>query len=269
MSRTGVAPTDIGNALTAAGVRKGDTVLLHSDAIVAAQLPAMPEQQRLDAVIEAAESVLGPDGTLVMPAFTYSFARNEVFDVLSTPSTVGMLSERFRMRAEARRSADPIFSVAAKGRLAAELASLPVKECFGQESVFQVLHRSNALIVCLGCSLTSGGTFVHYVEKCHSVNYRYDKTFSGVIRWPDATSTNASVVYYVRDLARKSEANLVRLQRHLEMLGLLRKAPLGRFQVLGIRAADWFDTAWNMLEDDPLSLIDEGARSSEAVLQQR
>jgi aminoglycoside 3-N-acetyltransferase len=258
VSAIGIVPADIGDALSALGLRRGDVVLLHSDAVVAAQLPSMPESQRLDRVIEALERVMGADGTLVMPTFSYSFTKNETFDALQTPSTVGMLTERFRTRVGVRRTADPIFSIAANGPMAQELASLPVHECFGPQSAFALLHRVNALVVCLGCSLTNGGTFVHYVERSHGVNYRYDKTFYGVIKWPDGTSTNNSVVYYVRDLARKSGADLRRLRRRLEARGLLRSAPVGRFQMLGVRTADWFSTAWSMLDEDPVSLIEEG-----------
>ena len=262
-----IVPENISEALAAVGLRRGDTVLLHSDAIVAAQLPPMPEPARLDAVIDSVQNILGPDGTLVMPSFSYSFTKNEAFDVRHTPSTVGMLTERFRTRAGVLRSSDPIFSFAASGLGAQELASLPGRECFGADSAFAVLHRRNALIVCLGCSLSSGGTFIHYVEKSHGVNYRYDKEFSGVITRADGSSISTSVVYYVRDLARNSVANLKRLHRRLETQRLLRTASLGRFQVLGVRAADWFTTASDMLDQDPVALIEEGA--AEELLQKR
>jgi len=259
MSPASISAAEIGKALSSAGLKTGDLALVHSDAMVAGQLPAMPDEQRLDAVIGAIEDVLGAKGTLVMPVFSYSFTQGEVFDVRQTPSKVGMLTERFRTRPGVCRSRDPIFSVAAKGALADELCSRAVRECFGAQSVFAELHRRNGMILCLGCSLSSGGTFVHYVEKFHGVNYRYDKTFSGTTVLADGRSEASSVVYYVRDLARNSAANLRRLQSRLEERGLLRCATLGRSRVLGIRAGDFFQTACTMLDEDPVSLIEEGA----------
>jgi aminoglycoside 3-N-acetyltransferase len=249
----------IGEALAAIGVRSGDLALVHSDAIVAAQLPPLPDAKRLDLLIEALQASVGPEGTLAMPTFSYSFTKNETYDVLNTPSTVGMLTEHFRTQADVCRSADPIFSVAARGSRAKELCAASAKECFGPHSVFSALHRVNAYIVCLGCPLTNGGTFVHYVEKSNGVDYRYDKAFQGTIVWPDRASTEESVVYYVRNLERKSGADLRRLQRRLEANGQLKKTTLGRVRVLGVRAADIYETASQMLREDPSSLIEEGA----------
>lgn len=254
-----IDPAAIGQTLAEIGLRAGDTALVHSDAIVAAQLPPLPEAQRLDLFIDSLQSSLGHQGTLVMPAFSYSFTKNESFDVLETPSTVGMLSEHFRRQTNVRRSADPIFSVAARGPRADELCATSTKECFGPKSAFAALHRLNSHIVCLGCPLTSGGTFVHYVEKSIGVDYRYDKVFHGTVIWPDRSLTTESVVYYVRNLERRSSADLRRLQSRLEANGQLRKATLGRVRLLAIRAVDFYDTASQMLKEDPTSLIEEGA----------
>ena len=253
------------DALIGAGLRAGDSVLMHSDAMVAAQVPPMSDERRLDLVIETVLSVLGPQGTLVMPAFTYSFTKGEPFELRRTPSTVGMITERFRAWPEVSRTADPIFSFAIRGPLAPELCALPTTECFGPESVMAALHRLNCLILCVGCPLSRGGTFVHYVEKFHGVNYRYDKTFSGTIVWPDGRSTTNTVVYYVRDLARKSGADLRRLQARLLSRGLMRATAAGRGPILGVRAGDFFRTACEMLDEDPVSLIEEGAAIEEAA----
>jgi aminoglycoside 3-N-acetyltransferase len=259
LSAPNVSAEDLRHALASIGMLPGRTALVHSDAMVAAQFPPMADKERFDLVIEAVETALGPEGTLVMPAFSYSFTKGETFDLNRTPSTVGMLTEHFRMRPGVCRTADPIFSFAAKGPAARELCGLAIGECFGPQSVFAMLHRRNADIVCLGCSLTRGGTFVHYVEASQGVPYRYNKTFSGAIAWPDGRSSGASVVYYVRDLTRKSEADLRRLEKRLEVEGKLRSAVLGRTRLIAVSAADLYDTASRMLKEDPVSLIAEGA----------
>jgi len=253
-------PSAVTETLMSLGWRKGDIAFVHSDAMIVAHFPPMPKEQRLDALIAAMEAALGSEGTLVMPTFTYSFTKGECFDVLSTPSKVGMLTERFRTRAGVCRSADPIFSIAAKGPRAEELCALPVKECFGAESVFAALHRMNAHLTCVGCSLNQGGTFVHYVERAHGVNYRYDKTFPGNVIMPDGKSSTRSVVYYVRDLTRKSGYNLRRLQARLEAEGKLRRILVGRAPIVDLFADDFFTVAWKMLDEDPVALIEEGAQ---------
>jgi aminoglycoside 3-N-acetyltransferase len=234
--------------------------LVHSDSMVAAQFPEMPSHERLDLLIAAIEAAIGSNGTLVMPTFSYSFTKGEVFDICNTPSAVGMVTERFRTQAGVRRTANPIFSFACKGPRAEELCAIRANECFGGESVFAALHRLNAHIVELGCSLSQGGTFVHYVETAHGVRYRYNKTFSGKVIFSGGKTIECSVIYNVRDLTRRSEADLRRLQERLAEEGKLRTADVGRSRIMAMTANDLFDTAWKMLDEDPVSLIAEGAR---------
>jgi aminoglycoside 3-N-acetyltransferase len=264
MTQVTIAPSAIRDALAEVGVQQGDTVLVHSDAIIAAQLPPLPVSERLDLIIDALETSVGPDGTVVMPAFSYSFTKGEIFDLMRTPSDVGMLTERFRQAPSVCRSADPIFSIAAKGPQGEVLGSAPIRECFGPDSTFSILHRLNSYIICLGCPLTSGGTFVHYVEKTHGVTYRYDKVFAGTIVWPGGKSTHEQVVYHVRNLERRSGADLRRLQSRLEACGHLKKTTVGRIRVLGVRTSAFYETASQMLDEDPVSLIEEGALPQES-----
>lgn len=260
MTRVTIAPREVTDALLSVGVGRGSTVLVHPDAIVAAQFASTPTEQRLDHLIESIDAAIGESGTLLIPTFSYSFTKGEPFDVLQTPSTVGMVSERFRMLPGVSRSADPIFSFACRGLLARELCAIPVKECFGPESVFAALHRLNAHIVDLGCSMSRGGTFVHYVETAHGVDYRFRKVFSGTVILADRQPHECSVVYNVRDLTRRSAADLQRLQKRLANGKQLRSVDVGRSRIMAVTANDLFDTAWKMLDEDPVSLIAEGAR---------
>lgn len=261
MNRTPIAPSDVTNALFSVGVKPGGVVLVHPDAIVAAQFPAMPNRQRLDLLIEAIEAAVGNHGTLLMPAFSYSFTKGEPFDISNTPSAVGMVTERFRTRPGSLRTSDPIFSFSISGPLAQEFCAIRVKECFGAESLFAALHRRNAHIIDLGCSLSRGGTFVHYVETAHGVDYRFKKVFSGTVISPNRQTSDCSVVYNVRDLTRRSDGDLRRLQQRLADDGKSRTVELGRSRITAMTATDLFDTAWKMLDEDPVSLIAEGAHT--------
>ncbi len=256
--RITISPSDVTEALLSIGVTPGSVAMVHPDAIVAAQFPALSNEERLDLLIDAIEAAIGSDGTLVIPTFSYSFTKGEPFDVRNTPSAVGMVSERFRKRPGVGRTADPIFSFACKGPRSRELCALPVKECFGTESVFAALHRWNAQIIDLGCSMNRGGTFVHYVETAYGVGYRYKKTFSGTIISADGEANSRSVVYNVRDLTRRSGADLRRLQKRLADDGTSRTVRVGRSPIMSVAAQDLFDTATKMLGEEPLSLIAEG-----------
>ncbi len=261
VTRITIEPSAVTDALRSIGIKPGSVVLVHPDAIVAAQFPDMTNERRLDLLIEAIDAAIGGDGTLVMPAFTYSFTKEEAFDICNTPSAVGMVTERFRTQPGVLRTADPIFSFTCRGPHAQELCALPVKECFGAESVFAALHRLNAHVIDLGCSMSHGGTFVHYIETAHGVDYRYKKEFSGTIVLPSGETSECSVVYNVRDLTRRSDADLRRLQKRLADEGKLRTAEVGRSRIIAVTTNDLFDTAWKILDEDPVSLIAEGAHT--------
>ena len=221
------------DAFRQAGVKNGDVVMLHADAMVLAQLPPMPAEQRYQCLFDVLEKILGPQGTLVMPTFTYSLTKGECYDPDKTPSTVGALTEYFRKMPSVYRSCDPIFSVSARGALAKEFANVDINDCFGESSVFGLLNNNNAHLICFGCGLDRL-TYTHYVEQKIPVDYRYFKTFSGtIIR--HGTSEHIQMRYFVRDLTRDSEINLSSLQSKLSENGLLKKVPTGRIALYSVR----------------------------------
>lgn len=110
---------------------------------------------------------LGADGTLVLPTLTYSATLKAglAFDVRTTPSDVGALSECFRGLPGVVRSLHPTHSVAAIGPRTAELVQhhhLDREPC-GPNSPFTLLPRLDAQILMLGCGLAANTT-MHAVE---------------------------------------------------------------------------------------------------------
>src|SRR6266436_1109902 len=135
VARITISPSDVTDALLSIGVKPGGVVMVHPDAIVAAQFPSIDgsnmdgsNHERLDLLIDAMLAAVGANGTLVTPTFSYSFTKGEVFNVRNTPSAVGMVSERFRKRPGVHRTADPIFSFTCSGPLARTLSVIPAGE---------------------------------------------------------------------------------------------------------------------------------------------
>ncbi len=252
-----ISRADIAEAFRLCGVRPGDVLMLHADAMVLAQLPPMSADERFDVLFNALDDVLGAEGTLVMPTFTYSFTRGEPFEVDATPSAVGLLTEAFRTRPGVRRSRDPIFSVGARGRLADRFAEAAPDDCFGPNSAFAVLAEQDAWLACLGCSLDRV-TFTHYVEQTAGVDYRSFKTFTGV-RVDGGVETPASARYFVRDLDRDTIIDLSWLKAALIAAGALATAAVGRVGLSAVRTCDFADAATALLARSPSGLIREGA----------
>jgi len=114
--------------LNGLGVPRGGLLMVHSSlrslGHVAGGAPT---------VIDALLQTLGPDGTLVLPAFTYPLSRDPdfVFDPVHTPSLMGAISDAGRRHPEARRSLHLWPSISAIGR---SPSSAPAKASNGAPS---------------------------------------------------------------------------------------------------------------------------------------
>ncbi|ASU40586.1 hypothetical protein hmeg3_21325 [Herbaspirillum sp. meg3] len=251
-----LSATDITRAFHEAGVQRGDLLMLHSDSMVLAQLPPMSTDERCNLFFDALDEVLGPDGTLILPTFSYSFTKNENFNVQTTPSTVGMLTNHFRLMPGVLRSEDPNFSVAARGPLAPELTAIKSDDCFGSASFFAWLERQDALLAGMGCAIDRF-TFVHYLEQKANVNYRYFKNFSGMVQNGEDMRAQ-QVSYFVRDVERQTALDLSRLREVMLNKEDLLVVPVGRVALSMTRCSQFMAATMELLLENPSALIVEG-----------
>ena len=119
------------------GLKKGDIVFSHSNVgFFGFPEEGISSETVFDVIFDAFMEVIGEEGTLIVPTYTYSFPKLQPYNLDNTVSTCGVFTENFRKLPLAYRSLDPIFSVAAIGPMAHELLSdLPV-ECLGPDSFF-------------------------------------------------------------------------------------------------------------------------------------
>ncbi len=124
--------SDFTRALTELKICPGDIVCVHSQ-IFSLGCPFISKENLLELLTEILQQMVGKNGTLIMPAFSYSFCKKELFDVQNTPSDVGVLTEFFRKQKNVKRTAHPIFSFSVWGEKQEECemrslcAFLPVK----------------------------------------------------------------------------------------------------------------------------------------------
>ncbi|HEB7547832.1 TPA: AAC(3) family N-acetyltransferase, partial [Campylobacter coli] len=86
---------DLVNTLKNIGIKNGDIICVHTE-IFHFQTPLLSKNEFLNSFLEALFKAIGKEGTLIMPTFTYSFCKNEVYDKLNSKCTVGILNEFFR-----------------------------------------------------------------------------------------------------------------------------------------------------------------------------
>ena len=77
-----VFSSDVIAALEKVGIKNGDTIFVHSDVSVFGKL-AFPlgRELLLGALVEVLKRAVGREGTLIMPTFTYSFCKGEIYDI--------------------------------------------------------------------------------------------------------------------------------------------------------------------------------------------
>ncbi|MCR6581829.1 AAC(3) family N-acetyltransferase [Campylobacter insulaenigrae] len=193
---------DLIKTLCEVGIKKGDIICVHTE-LFKFGFPLLPKNEFLQTILESFFEAIGKEGTLIMPTFTYSFCKNQIYDKLNSKCEVGLLNEYFRKQKDVIRSNDPIFSFALWG---AKKYNFIKKHdsCFGTNSIFDLLVKYNAKLILFGTR--EGHTITHYVEEKIQVPYRYFKTFSG--KMIDETSKDISINYYVRHLDRPSLPNV-------------------------------------------------------------
>jgi aminoglycoside 3-N-acetyltransferase len=181
------------------GIQPGDTLFVHSSYSSLSQTPGGMENGP-QTVIDALLSILGENGTLIMPTFNYDFLRGEKWDIRSTPSQMGILTELVRKDPGAKRMFHPIYSVAAIGRLADEIETVRSDDCFGDTTIFKKLRDWNAKIVVIGLPYSKSFTFLHHCEQMANVDYRYLKEFSGTAIDQAGIPHEMNITMFVRDV---------------------------------------------------------------------
>ena len=244
--------SDISKSLKNLGLNKSDTVMIHGDAGVAAQYIWDNSNDPVSEFIKCLIAYF-ENGTVIVPTFTYSATKGEVFKPEEAPSQVGLFSEKFRQIKGVVRSHHPIFSVGCIGEKAKYFANSRLTDCFGDQTLFDKLYNKDVKLIALGCGLERL-TFVHYIEQALNVPYRFFKEFNGSIKL-GSTLENLVVRYFVRNLDINTELDFSNLEKEAISNKKMTKTSIGRFPVRLITAQDFFKIAKNLLKDDLYALI--------------
>jgi len=241
-----VSREDIREGVCALGASRGDVAMVHSSLSAFGHVDG-----GADAVIDGLLDALGPEGTLVMPTFTWGQFHAEervVFDVSRTPCETGRIPETFRTRSGVVRSVHVCHSVAAVGPRAGEVMGEGVSS-FGPGSTFDALQRLDAWIVMLGVSFQSC-TALHAVEEAVQVPYRAHRDFRGsVVILPNGTQIASASIEYLR--RHGGQNDFAKMAAVLAGKGVLRVGRIGEARCMATRMRDLFRIARPMLEKDP------------------
>lgn len=236
-------------SLAALGLGPGSVVYCHSNIGFFGALEGVKSRDELcEAVFDAVMAAIGPDGTLVVPTYSYSFSNGQDFDVAATVSKMGLFAEWVRRHPDSVRSADPCFSVAAIGPRARGLCDGLPPNSFASDSTFARFLALDGTLLNLN---HPGCTLLHHIERVLQVPYRFDKAFEGELvegerrqrlRW------EIFVRYLSDDLLAHDPWPFIQA---MARAGLSRRQALGRGEVLAMTARDVFATVEQGIARDP------------------
>ena len=213
----------------------------------------------LSGLYKAFRNQIGQEGTLIVPTFTYSFRRNEIFDVRNTPAGVeiGSFAEYVRKLPGAIRSTDPLFSMAAIGPKAKELMNRTSHNCFGEGSIYEKLFDINTLFIALGITYSTGITAFLHLELLAGVDYRKKMRFDGQSIGYDGKIYDDWAIHFARDEKKypKAYTNRDPLGKRMEEKGISKAIDFGSGHHIALHAQPFKKYVLSELEKDPHTML--------------
>ena len=228
-------------------IKKGDDLMIHGDAGIIAQLN-LKNKKRFKFFFNEIINFVGKKGTILVPSFTYSFCKTKIYNPKKSKSEVGMFGEEFRKLKISKRTNHPIFSFSIFGKNWKYYKKANIETCFGKNSIFHFFHKVNGKIISFGSLFEQSATFLHYIEESAKVNYRYFKTFEGVLK--NNIKKKIKTNYYVRDLKKKNTFIMPK-----SLSNIIREKTFGRYTVSAISSKKLFNYCCAKLKNNQNYLI--------------
>ncbi len=249
-----VTKDDIKRALQRLGVVPGDILVVHSSFKSMGTIEGGAET-----VVGAMREVLGDEGTLVFPTLCQKDWGNvyQNWNVLTSPSDIGYLTNYFRLLPGAIRSDQATHSVAAMGKHAEYITrdhgkrgqryGIYGETPFAVSSPWEKFYTLHAKILLLGVSY-SATTLRHFVE--YRLLNRYLQTLIGT---PEEEKLKEQIWHYSTRQRPGVWPTLdnMKVVPHLEQLGFVQKTTCGNATLTLFPAFDYVNTMDCEMENDP------------------
>ena len=245
-TRQSYTQQDLENCFKSVGISRDDIVMVHSGlSRLGVLMQGIKNADELSAtILKALQNVIGPNGTIVVPTFTYSLGSGEIYDPQTTPCPLmGQFSEYFWRLLEAKRSLDPFLSVAAIGPRADEFTKVVANTSFGKDSFFDRFTKmgGGTKLLTIGVELR-WATILHAYEEEFKVPYRYNKFFVGKIR-KNNTEHKISWIYNVRPYVSNAYPTFKVITDKAIKQGIIKTATIGKGIIHATKVSEYRDFA--------------------------
>lgn len=239
---------DIVSALINIGIKNGDDIFIHSNLGFFGMLDGCCSGLDICCKFERAMmQIIGDEGTLIVPTFSYSYCHGELYNPLTTKTKCGMFSEYIMKKYPQNRTLDPNFSVCGIGNNILEYLKCDIHESFGANSFWQMFMKNNGKIICM--NFDSGSTFIHYIERCNNVEYRYNKAFNGV-SFINGKYVHDYAVHFVNE-GNGDESAMERIDKICKENNISKQTILGKGTILAFPVKRYFCYFSNLVKERP------------------
>ncbi|MDP1715437.1 MAG: AAC(3) family N-acetyltransferase [Anaerolineales bacterium] len=207
-----------------------------------------------DTVIDVMRELVGPSGTVMFPAFNFqSWTETHYFDVIETPSKMGMITEMARLKPDAKRTPHPIYSFSVLGARADEFSKADDVEAYGPNSAFALFHKLNATLISIGLDFNNTFSMHHYIEYNTGCDYRRVKEFAGIYMGYDRKPQIKTYSMFVRNHDRV-KTYIVPGMNDLLHAGVIKEIQVGAAKVHYLTANEFFDNMSVIVREHPEKL---------------
>jgi aminoglycoside N3'-acetyltransferase len=243
------------NALIHVGLKKKDIVLVSTELFTLGKLKgSKTKKEYCKNILDAIFEVIGrKEGTVVVNTFTTYTARYGVaFDYNNSRPTTGLFSEYVLSHPGSVRSLHPINSVAAIGKMKAEICLNVPASNYGLDSPFDRMYKLGCQILRLGVHF-GDNALTHYIESSYGLPYLYNKLLDiDVI--VDGRKINKQFFASVRHLELNLKENFASIKNELIKAKCVHSVSLGEGKIHRILAKDYCRVLLNLLKKDPYAL---------------
>tara|TARA_B100001057_G_C22822918_1_gene940156 strand:+ start:637 stop:1476 length:840 start_codon:yes stop_codon:yes gene_type:complete len=245
--------------LTNIGIKKGDTVYLGINLgkiFASYSTDLFSNNENINSIrlkcskliFETLKNLLGQNGTIIVPTFSFSFLKLKNFHFKKTPSTLGYFENFFLKENGVQRSKHPIYSISAWGKNKKILEPCG-NFSFGVNSPFSNFLDLNVKFLNIGNRWVETCTYVHHLEHLNGINHRFYKPTTGIVNFNGYYKTDT---YYnpVRFFNLKSKKAEYKIEKYLikgEMIRELNKS----FYCSLINSRDIYHVGLNILKTKP------------------
>lgn len=213
--------------------------------------PAEIPRRLLDLILDA----VGPQRTLILSSYTFSYARTRVYDIARTLPETGVLPVAALGHAAFRRTLKPINNYLVAGPRAAEVLALPCTTAWGEDGVMAWAETNDVRLCIVGVPWDEACSFYHRAEQVAAVPYRFYKRFPGLLMRNGTTVGPCEETMFVGSLSVRPAFNWRRIRPRIPQWGEVLRGSHPLIFVESAKASAVQGAGLSILEDDPYGLL--------------